>query len=91
MTKNKSALDFHRRPPWSVVAARDVKHEKKEPVPLARADGTPISMMNVQYNECRWIAGEPSADAPMCGHRTESGRMYCDHHFTRALGGQGER
>ena len=49
-----------------------------EPAPLR---GT-VTLETVGHRQCRYPMGDPRKGAamPMCGHKTDEGRSYCDAH-----------
>ena len=47
-------------------------------------DGKPLTLASARDGACRWIAGEPTVDAILCGHQTKFGHIYCEHHHKRA-------
>jgi GcrA cell cycle regulator len=51
--------------------------------PLLDAAGHPFTMRNAGRSQCKWIAGESSMDAEVCGHPTRPASPWCDHHFAR--------
>lgn len=44
----------------------------------------PASLLDIRQDQCRFIAGEPSASCPcMCGMKVRAGASYCESHHAR--------
>ena len=56
------------------------RDEMVQPAP-APLRGT-VTLETVGYRQCRYPMGDPRKGAamPMCGHKTDEGRSYCDAH-----------
>lgn len=53
------------------------------PAPVLRADGTPVTLLNVTDGECHWPLGA-GADGQLCGHEVARG-CYCAVHAAIAF------
>lgn len=77
---------FERNPAYEAqMAERAVALEKaaKEPTAELR-DGAPITLENALPKDCRWIAGEPTAEAQICGQQIKRvGQWWCDDHWVK--------
>lgn len=51
---------------------------------MALPESLRVSLVDVRDGQCKWISGEPTAEATCCGHRVDQGSSYCPGH--RALG-----
>lgn len=50
------------------------------PPPLEPPLSRNIRLVDLESNQCRFIAGEPR-DATYCGHQTRGGSKWCAYHF----------
>ena len=57
---------------------------KNEPEPLRDANGDLYTLETAHFTSCRWIAGDPTAEATICGIITKPGEPYCAFHKARA-------
>lgn len=56
-----------------------VKRRDLHLLPVLRPNGEPVTIGNVEHDECRWMAGDPSIEAPLCGHKVQK-YPFCDAH-----------
>lgn len=52
-------------------------------IPVDEPPSLNILLFNAGHRQCRWIVCEPDYDAVVCGHETNLGQPYCDHHRSR--------
>ena len=64
------------KPPTDPRKVRKVETPLPEPVSLR------LTLMDLDDNQCRFIAGEPR-EALYCGHKVQDGSSYCPHHHAR--------
>lgn len=50
-------------------------------IPLVREDGSLVTIETVRNNECRYMYGEPSIDAPLCARVVVPDTCWCHKHF----------
>lgn len=43
-----------------------------------------VSLLDLERNQCRWIASGRGTDALFCGAPTDEGKTYCRYHHSRA-------
>jgi hypothetical protein len=66
--------------------ATELRHKRGEPKPLRKPDGTHYTLRDAADSQCRWIAGPPVIDAPICGHRVAvKGKSWCAFHHARVF------
>ena len=66
------------------IASAHLRHILAAPVPSPDDCVNPVRFMDLERWHCRWIEGEPSADAMCCGARRVDGMSYCSAHAQRA-------
>lgn len=66
-----------RRPKIDAAPMRRIAVAGPEPIALG------IKLADARAGECRWIAGEPTAEATICGCRARAGAAFCDYHLLR--------
>jgi GcrA cell cycle regulator len=54
--------------------------------PIARGDGSPVTIASVADGECRFPCGDQHGGAlQLCGRTAKSGSPYCDEHSRKAF------
>jgi GcrA cell cycle regulator len=68
------------RPGASVPPSPTKKVKAKDPA--LDIEGKPFTFETARPGlyQCRWVAGEPTAEAIICGHKTKPGEPYCAFH-----------
>jgi hypothetical protein len=54
-----------------------------EPEPMLGYE--PVSILNVRYDQCRWIEGDDYSGDCCCGEKTKLGSSFCDPHHSRVF------
>ena len=66
--------------------ATELEKQEYDASPFIGLDGLPYTTLTIPtFGACRWLAGEVSADAPLCGHPTAEHCSYCSKHAARAF------
>lgn len=81
--RRRQTAKFH-RPKNPAPKPPKVKFTAAVPVPVpVEHRPNPTRLSQISEGQCRFIEGEPVADALMCGATVKPGSAYCEHHHSR--------
>jgi hypothetical protein len=60
---------------------------RKEQAPRKDADGRCLTLETAGFTDCRWITGQPTWDAVICGNKAKPGESWCAEHRRRVWTG----
>ncbi len=81
--RRRQMAKFHRPKNLAPKPPR-VKFTATVPVPIPIVyKPSPTRLSQISENQCRFIEGEPVADAIMCGATVKHGGAYCEFHHSR--------
>lgn len=81
--REKKPAQRRKPSPKPAVARKPVTPAQPAPEPSGAFVGPGLPVQYLGHNHCRFIEGEPTADALYCGAPVKPGASYCTEHHAR--------